>query len=62
MKVVLCPFSLGRLTQHHQDYTGPAIGPKMSTKGGLILLSTDSDPCILERPILQIQPSLTSMK
>ena len=31
-QVVLCLFSLGRLTQHHQDYTGPAIGPKMSTK------------------------------
>ena len=31
-QVVLCLFSLGRLTQHHEDYTGPAIGPKMSTK------------------------------
>ena len=31
-QVVLSLFSLGRLTQHHDDYSGPAIGPKMSTK------------------------------
>ena len=31
-QVVLSLFSLGRLTQHHDDYCGPAIGPKMSTK------------------------------
>jgi len=31
-QVVLTLFSLGRLTQNHQDYSGPAIGPKMSTK------------------------------
>merc|ERR1712223_155745 len=28
-QVVLCLYSLGRVTQKHPEYTGPAIGPKM---------------------------------
>jgi len=31
-QVVLCLFSLGRTTQKHPEYEGPAIGPKMATK------------------------------
>ena len=31
-QVVLCLFSLGRVTQMHPEYSGPQIGPKMSTK------------------------------
>jgi len=31
-QVLLCLFSLGRLTQLHPDYNGPAIGPKMVSK------------------------------
>ena len=30
--MVLCLYSLGRTTQKHAEYTGPAIGPKMATK------------------------------
>merc|ERR1712211_191380 len=31
-QVVLCLYSLGRVTQKHPEYTGPAIGPKMAEK------------------------------
>jgi len=31
-QVTLCLFSLGRTTQKHSDYTGPKIGPKMSSE------------------------------
>ena len=31
-QVVLCLFSLGRVTQMHPEYSGPMIGPKMATK------------------------------
>ena len=31
-QVVLCLFSLGRLTQHHPEYNGPKVGPKMAEK------------------------------
>lgn len=31
-QVVLCLYSLGRITQKHPEYEGPAIGPKMATK------------------------------
>merc|ERR1712208_230697 len=31
-QVVLCLYSLGRVTQKHPEYTGPQIGPKMATK------------------------------
>ncbi|XP_040575784.1 myophilin [Lepeophtheirus salmonis] len=31
-QVTLCLYSLGRITQKHPEYTGPKIGPKMSTK------------------------------
>merc|ERR1719233_889883 len=31
-QVVLCLYSLGRITQKHPEYKGPAIGPKMATK------------------------------
>ena len=30
--MVLCLYSLGRVTQKHPEYTGPAIGPKMAEK------------------------------
>ncbi|KAG7158191.1 muscle-specific protein 20-like [Homarus americanus] len=29
-QVVLCLFSLGRITQKHPEYKGPALGPKMA--------------------------------
>ncbi|XP_071529442.1 muscle-specific protein 20 isoform X1 [Panulirus ornatus] len=29
-QVVLCLFSLGRITQKHPEYEGPALGPKMA--------------------------------
>ena len=32
LQVVLCLYSLGRVTQKHPEYTGPAIGPKMAEK------------------------------
>lgn len=31
-QVVLCLYSLGRITQKHPEYTGPSIGPKMADK------------------------------
>ena len=31
-QVVLCLYSLGRVTQKHPEYTGPSIGPKMAEK------------------------------
>jgi len=31
-QVVLCLYSLGRVTQKHPEYTGPHIGPKMAEK------------------------------
>lgn len=31
-QVTLCLFSLGRITQKHPEFTGPALGPKMSDK------------------------------
>eukprot|EP00088_Acartia_fossae_P013493 TRINITY_DN17091_c0_g1_i1.p2 TRINITY_DN17091_c0_g1~~TRINITY_DN17091_c0_g1_i1.p2 ORF type:complete len:171 (+),score=61.18 TRINITY_DN17091_c0_g1_i1:38-550(+) len=31
-QVVVCLFALGRTTQKHPEYEGPAIGPKMATK------------------------------
>merc|ERR550539_1753886 len=31
-QVVLCLYSLGRVTQKHPEYTGPTIGPKMAEK------------------------------
>eukprot|EP00092_Neocalanus_flemingeri_P017892 GFUD01019358.1.p1 GENE.GFUD01019358.1~~GFUD01019358.1.p1 ORF type:complete len:183 (+),score=47.46 GFUD01019358.1:39-551(+) len=31
-QVVLCLFSLGRVTQMHPEYAGPMIGPKMATR------------------------------
>jgi len=31
-QVVLCLYSLGRITQHHPEYIGPKIGPKMASK------------------------------
>ena len=31
-QVVLCLFSLGRVTQLHPEYNGPMIGPKMADK------------------------------
>lgn len=31
-QVTLCLHSLGRLTQKHPEYTGPALGPKMADK------------------------------
>merc|ERR1712083_867330 len=31
-QVILCLYSLGRITQTHPDYTGPQIGPKMAEK------------------------------
>merc|ERR1719266_283002 len=31
-QVVVCLYSLGRLTQLHPEYTGPRIGPKMAEK------------------------------
>jgi len=31
-QVVLCLYSLGRITQKHPEYTGPRLGPKMADK------------------------------
>lgn len=31
-QVTLCLHSLGRLTQKHPEFTGPALGPKMADK------------------------------
>merc|ERR1712027_5756 len=31
-QVTLCLYALGRTTQKHPEYTGPQIGPKMSTE------------------------------
>ena len=31
-QVTLCLYALGRVTQKHPEYSGPAIGPKMSAK------------------------------
>lgn len=31
-QVTLCLYSLGRITQKHPEYTGPALGPKMAEK------------------------------
>ncbi len=31
-QVVLCLYSLGRLTQRHPEYEGPMIGPKMAER------------------------------
>jgi len=31
-QVVLCLYSLGRITQKHPEFTGPSIGPKMAEK------------------------------
>ncbi|XP_075146439.1 myophilin isoform X2 [Haematobia irritans] len=31
-QVTLCLYSLGRTTQHHPEYTGPSLGPKMAEK------------------------------
>ena len=30
--MTLCLYALGRTCQKHADYSGPQIGPKMSTK------------------------------
>ena len=32
VQVVLCLYSLGRITQKHPEYQGPTIGPKMAAK------------------------------
>ncbi|XP_040575082.1 myophilin [Lepeophtheirus salmonis] len=31
-QVIICLYSLSRITQKHPEYTGPWIGPKMATK------------------------------
>jgi len=31
-QVVLCLYSLGRITQKHPEFTGPPLGPKMADK------------------------------
>ena len=31
-QVTLCLYALGRVTQKHDEYNGPVIGPKMSEK------------------------------
>jgi len=31
-QVTLCLYSLGRITQKHPEYNGPALGPKMAEK------------------------------
>lgn len=31
-QVTVCLYSLGRLTQKHPEFTGPALGPKMAEK------------------------------
>lgn len=31
-QVTLCLYSLGRITQKHPEFTGPALGPKMADK------------------------------
>ena len=31
-QVVLCIYSLARMTQKHPEYNGPAMGPKMATE------------------------------